>query len=493
MNLDISRLLRPVVLFFVLVFLIGCLQQPGADVVQTGISPRVSPDIGGVTVPPNIAPLNFRINEKGEAFFVRVKNENGDELTAGAGSDATIRFGQKKWKAFLDGAVGTEIRYEVFARDENGRWEAFEPLKVTVAREPMDPYIAYRLLYPGYENWVDLSIRQRNIENFDESKIIENRMIDHSCVNCHNFRGNDPGHFMLHVRAGEAGGTYLVDDGEVTKTNLKTNEMFAGAVYPAYHPAKDFIAFSSNSVVQDFYAHNSKRVEVYDKRSSLVLYDIEKNEMMSCGNDSGLYMETFPSWSPDGNYLYYCRTAQVNDEFDLKDIRYDIYRKWFDSSKRKFGPAEPVFDASAKGKSASFPRISPDGRYMVFTLADYGTFPIWHDEADLYLVDLQTGEFSETALNSPKTESYHSWSSNGSWMVFSSRRMDGLTTRLYLSHFSNGKFGKPFLLPQKDPGFYDKMTKSYNVPEFVTGKVRIGSREIVRSAKAKAKAATWSK
>jgi dipeptidyl aminopeptidase/acylaminoacyl peptidase len=116
----------------------------------------------------------------------------------------------------------------------------------------------------------------------------------------------------------------------------------------------------------------------------------------------------------------------------------------------------------------------------MYTQSDYGNFSIWHREADLYLLDLKTGESRPlTEVNSNNTESFHDWSSNSHWFVFSSRRGDGLYTRLYIASIDDkGKVSKPFLLPQKDPRFYDASLYSYNVPEFVTAPVRVNANEL---------------
>ena len=86
-------------------------------------------------------------------------------------------------------------------------------------------------------------------------------------------------------------------------------------------------------------------------------------------------------------------------------------------------------------------------------------------------MDLEDGSVRRVdELNSDESDSYHSWSGNGRWIVFSSRRIDGRFTRLYFSHFDGeGHFSKPFLLPQKDPSHNLMRLKSYNVPEFVKG------------------------
>jgi Tol biopolymer transport system component len=158
----------------------------------------------------------------------------------------------------------------------------------------------------------------------------------------------------------------------------------------------------------------------------------------------------------------------------------------------KFGKAELVFDAVKINKSVSFPEISPDGNYLVFTLHDYGTFSIWHREADLYLLDLKNGSVSLMGLNSGETESWHCWSANGKWIVFSSKRMDGLTARPFFSYFySPDSTGKPFVLPQEDPSLYHRLEKTFNRPEFITGTVNPGPRDFARASGEKAVVPSW--
>lgn len=125
--------------------------------------------------------------------------------------------------------------------------------------------------------------------------------------------------------------------------------------------------------------------------------------------------------------------------------------------------------------SATLPRISPDGRYLMFTMAKSGVFHIWHHDADLWLLDLQTGEARNMEeINSPDTESYHSWSSNGRWVVFSSRRYDGNYTRPFIAHIDkDGHGSKPFELPCADSDYHRQFLKCYNVPEFMRGAVTI--------------------
>ncbi|MFA5819939.1 MAG: hypothetical protein WC854_11780, partial [Bacteroidales bacterium] len=180
--------------------------------------------------------------------------------------------------------------------------------------------------------------------------------------------------------------------------------------------------------------------------------------------------------------------------YDYKQIKYNLYRVSFDISKRSFGEAELVFDAAQLNKSISFPRISPNGRFLVLTVSDYGCFPIWHKEADLYSIDLGNFKASRLDLNSDFTDSYHSWSANGKWLVFSSKRGDGLTTRPYISYIEeNGISDKPFILPQEDPEFYNRYLKSFNIPEFSTVKIDLNPGEIRKLAKTEAVQVKWYK
>jgi Tol biopolymer transport system component len=294
---------------------------------------------------------------------------------------------------------------------------------------------------------------------------------------------------------GSIGGTYFYSDGKFKKINLKTKEMKNGAVYPRWHPSGRFVAFSSNKIIQRFHAADNKKIEVSDLESSLVLYDLRKNEIMNIElTDKEKFMDTYPEWSSDGKYLYFCRAKQIGEKYDFKDIKYNLYRVSFDMDNRKFGEAELVFDASQINKSIAFPRISPDGRFIIVTISDYGCFPIWHKEADLYSIDLENFKMERLSLNSDYSDSYHSWSSNGKWLIFSSKRGDGLTARPYISYIQEtGVSDKPFILPQEDPEFYNGFLKSFNIPEFSTEKINLNPGEIRRLAKTTAIQARWYK
>ena len=478
--------------YFALLILVltSCTQKPDENTLPVNRSPSLIPDYSEITIPVNIAPLNFFVEEKGDVFFAVVEGSDGSTVTASS-KNGKIQFSETKWKELLEKNMGTRLSFTVYVKKE-GEWEKFEPFYQTISRDKVDPYLYYRLLHPGYESWTEISIMQRNLENFDEKPVVENNVLEQNCVNCHAFNSQQHERFLFHVR-GSHGGTYFWENGELKKVNLKTKEMKNGAVYPRWHPSGDYVAFSSNKVVQRFHSSEMKKIEVSDLNSSLMIYDVQTNEMMDVPvNNTGQFMDTYPEWSPDGKYLYFCRADQIGEEYDYRDIKYDLYRVAFQAETRQFGEIEQVFDASAANSSASFPRISPDGKSLVFTMHAYGCFPIWHKEADLYNLNLKDLTVSKMPVNSNFTESYHSWSSNGRWLVFSSKRGDGLSARPYISWVDeNGNAAKPFVVPQENPLFYSQFIKTYNIPEFATTEISFTPGQLREVAVSKALQAEW--
>jgi hypothetical protein len=477
-------------LLSILIIIVGnsCSKQTPKDFQTLTVNPVIAPDYSNISIPWNIAPLNFNINEQADEFICEAHSRKGESVLC---QGKKVQWDIAKWKKLLEENKGDTLSIDIYGYKEN-KWYKYSTIKNFIAPEAIDSYISYRLIEPSYATYEYMSINQRNISNFDEKVVFSNIPLskndDGQCVNCHSFQNyNKTKRFQFHVRQYK-GGTVFVTPKGIKKVNLKTDKTISAGVYPAWHPTMNIIAYSVNNTHQSFYTKNKDKVEVFDSRSNLILYDVDKNEVRMITNDT-TELATFPSWSPDGKYLYYVAAKYPDsivskDKIVLKykDVHYNIYRKSFNLQTKAFGAAELVFNASAINKSATFPRISPDNKYLLFTLADYGTFHIWHKSSDLQLIDLKTGALCETKeINSPNVESYHCWSSNGSWIIFSSRRDDGSYTRPYISYFKNGKPGKPFILPQKDPDFYRALFKSYNIPEFMVEPVTVTQRELMKA------------
>ena len=479
--------------------LVGCTATVPKHYSEVDTLPVIYPSYSNIVIPCNIAPLNVAYDMEGEKFITELKSGEQSLVMKGRQTDWDI----SKWHSLLSAAKGKTIELSVYVQTDKG-WTKYRPVKWYVAEEPIDPYISYRIIAPSYVTYEELSIRQRELSTFDEQMVYNNMLLstdeDGQCINCHSYKNYKTDNMQFHARQ-HKGGTLLVTTDGVKKINLKTDSTISAGVYPAWHPTHNYIAYSINDTGQSFHTKNNNKIEVQDLRSDLILYDIDRNEVSFIENDT-LEWEVFPTWSPDGKTLYYCsahmeiqdhsqREGEIIERY--QDFKYNIYRKSFDPETQMFGSSELVFDARAMNKSATFPRVSPDGCYLLVGMGGYGCFHIWHKDADLYMIDLDAMQLHDVdVVNSNDVESYHAWSSNGRWMLFTSRRDDGGYTRLYIAYFDEqGKAYKPFLLPQRDPYFYADYYKSYNVPEFMVEPVTITPQEFARYLDAEAKPATF--
>ena len=490
-------------------FLVGCAvillascgrpQVPGQST-PMGRTPIIMPDYKEVTIPSNLCPINFLLQEAGSNVVARL-SAGEHSFTYSKGKHVLID--EDEWQLLLKAAQSGSIKVETWIKQGKG-WCAFDPFEVYVAQEPIDPYISYRLIPPSYVSYEDLVIEQRNLTNFSTREIYNNSMVmsesKGQCINCHSYQNYKTDNMLFHVRK-DYGGTVIVRDGKIEKVNLKTPETISAGVYPAWHPTEQLIAFSTNLTAQMFHSVDVAKIEVFDGASDLVLYDPVKHEVsdIQSGQDK---MECFPTWSPDGRWLYYT-VADAPYQAGVADpkgevmaqygsVRYDLYRRAFDPANRQWGDAELVYAASADSLSVTLPRLSPDGRYVVFALAPFGCFHVWHPSSDIYYIDLQQVDSVGNVfvpqelkgINSDFSESYPTFSSNGRWVMTASRRDDGNYTRPYIAYFdANGTCHKPFEVPQEMPSYYTLSFKSFNRPEFMVEPVKVQASDFLHVAR----------
>ena len=454
-----------------LLFLSACTENV-SNARQENAQPLIYPDYLGVSIPVNIAPLNFCMADEAALCIDAVITDSHGHNLHSQGEESTD-FDIDDWHALLSQNCGDSLSVTVSAKYDDG-WHTYRPFPIYVSPDSIDYGICYRLIEPGYEVWSKMGIYERDLSSFDERALIENTQFE-GCVNCHSFNRGNPADMSLHIR-GPHGATLLrQNDGPITAYNTKTDQTLGFCVYPYWHPSGRYIAYSTNTTSQLFHSADRNRVEVFDEASDLQVYDIDKNELLLSPllKQDSIY-ETYPVFSADGRSLYFCAApALPAGSHQLDSIRYHLCRIDFDPTTGSFGnQIEIIVDAEALHKSVSFPRPSYDGRFFCYTLSDYGQFSIWHHEADLYLLDLSTGESClMTGANSEDTESFHNWSTNSRWLVFSSRRDDGLFTRPYFCHIdAKGGVSKAFMLPQRNPRrFYRGRFFSFNVPDFIIG------------------------
>jgi Tol biopolymer transport system component len=465
-----------IVFAFILILSLTACSNNISDYKTENKKPGIFPDYTDVVIPPNIAPLNFSVLEKGSSYHVEISSEKGNKINIDQ-SSPKICIPLHKWHNLLLENKGNILKIDVYVKNEG--WIKYESIRDSIVSETLDNHLVYRLINPVIVLWYKMGIYQRNLENFDEKAIYENKSEKDGCVNCHMFCKNNPDKMTIHFRQ-SYGGTVIYNGDSIKKINTKTDKTIAAAAYPSWHPNGELIAYSTNQINQDFVSDYSKTSNVWDKVSDIVIYDVRRNVIFSDPKISTASRENLPTWSPNGKWIYFISAPEIKEELKNQiNCQYDLLRIAFDPDTYTFGKIDTILTSRQTGLSITFPVISPDGKYLVFAMTDIGYFTIYHRISDLYLMNLETFEYHKLDINSPSNESYHSWSSNGRWLCFTSKRMDNIHSRPYFSYFdSNGKTHKPFVMPQEDPDFYNTFMKNYNRPELVTGEVKLNALEL---------------
>ncbi|MBN1803709.1 MAG: PD40 domain-containing protein [Sedimentisphaerales bacterium] len=448
---------------------------------------KVQPDYTGCIIPPNIAPLNFVIQQKGAGYFVRIYSEKGKPIEI-FNRTPVISIPKRAWHELLDLNRGHRLNMDVYVKSSTGTsspkeknvgWSRFQPVTAQIAPEDIDTYLVYRKIHPGHVTWRNMGIYQRNLGSFEETTILDNGYFEHGCVNCHTFCGNRTEKMLIGIRSAVYGSSALLIEGDkVRKIGTKLG-------YTSWHPSGRVAAFSVNKVRQLFHSAADEVRDVMDFDSLMSYYLVESQSVKTTADLAKKdRLETYPTWSADGRYLYFCSAPLTWSDKTVvpesyNQVKYDLVRVGYDIDRDQWGRLETVLSAGDTGLSILLPRISPDGRRLLFCMCDYGCFPVYRQSSDLYMMDLeaakQTGkyEYKRLDINSGESESWHSFSSNSRWIVFSSKRDSGVFTRTYIAYMDkDGKVHKPIRLPQKDPAYYESCLWTYSVPELVIEPVR---------------------
>ena len=330
--------------------------------------------------------------------------------------------------------------------------------------------------------------RLRSIDQ-TESRVVLKDM--HTCANCHSFSGDGKTFGMDMDGPQNDKGLYAV-------VPLKPQTVIRSQNMISWNPTGDRqfafnrVGFMSqlspdgkyvltmvtsaerpsenNYYVANFLDYRFLQV-FYPTRGVLYWYDRATGERHPLpGADDPEYVQTNGVWSPDGKWIVFLRAKAQNpyppgkpiathaNDPDEIQIQYDLYRVPFNNGKG--GKAEPIAGASANGMSNSFPKVSPDGRWIVFVEARNGL--LMRPDGKLYIVPFEGGEARLMRANMSPMNSWHSWSPNGRWLVFSSKSR-GPYTRMFLTHVDTDGNDSP-------PIYIDNPTaanRAVNLPEFV--------------------------
>lgn len=454
--------------------------------------PRIYPDYIDVTIPVGIAPLNFAMaDDSVTAIDVEVSGAWGGSLhTNGSCTDFDIG----KWHEMVKQNRGGQLRVSVCAQ-RDGQWTRYRDFTIHIAKAALPDWgITYRRIAPGYEMYGLMGIYERDLSTFEETSLIDNHDNEGMCLNCHTPNRTRPDEYVMHIR-GANGATLIHRDGKDELLKALNDSLGGAMVYPYWHPGGRYCAFSTNKTSQMFHTRKANTVEVYDAASDVFVYDTETHEIISDTLIMKKYWaENCPAFSPDGKWLYFTTARRQVYPTDYDKERYSLCRVSFDEETGCIGQqVDTLVNAPAEGKSVSWPRPSYDGLYVMYALADYGYFSIWHPESDLWLLDVQSGQSRPlTIANSQRADSFHNWSSDSQWYLFTSRRDDGRYSRIYIASIGkDGKSTKPFMLPQRDPkNFYTQSLYSYNTPDFTARPVGSDPQALHRALQSSQRIAT---
>ncbi len=460
-------------ILFLPVLLVSCTSKPD-DAVVSSRQPSIYPDYKGVTVPVDIAPLNFNaIGDDVDEVYAEVAGSRGGMISS-RGDYAD--FDVDDWHELTEENRGATLSVTVFVR-RGATWTRYQPFSIFVSPYSLDAWgLTYRLIDPGYEVGGDIGIYQRSLRDFSEYPLLTEKAVPGRCMNCHTPNRTDPKEFTSQVR-GENGGTLIYKDGKATWLNTKTDETKAAGSYASWHPSGRYVAYAANAVWQSFFTGKNDNLEVYHTFSNIVLLDTKTDRLILAPELNDSNQEIFPAFSADGKQLYYSASPKLNLPGEYMKVRCSICSIPFDAASGTFGTrVDTLLNGRRDGRSYILARPSYDGRWMMFTVASRSNFPIAQRDADLWMMDLRTRRvWPLSVCNSKQTESYHNWSADSHWFVFSSKREDGVHTRLYLSSVDDdGRVTKPFLIPQRNPWkYYHSQFKAYNVPNFTLTKVSL--------------------
>ena len=460
----------------------------------------------GLEIPCNIAPLNFSLPDSIKVAYIHVRSSSAERVFK---TDRNVSFSLKFWKQLTSRAQNGQedtIEIRLAACGRSDIYRGYPPIRWIVLPHPIDAYLTYRLL-PSVEgayntkrnDYNAIELRERNLENFDEKVLLSNALMSRNCFNCHVSPPDNVQKMLLTLRS-PSDGSLFFDREKVRRIVLPSTEAMAtlpdslrmplNLIYPAWHPNEKWIVFSTNIIGLSGFTPHHQYVDIFDSACNIVLYNVQTNKITfnkSLWTTS--FEETWPTWSPDGKWLYFCRAAAIHPDTlrlypevteRIQHIYFDLCRIGFDAETGAFSDTVQTILKAAPGASYAMPRISPDGRSMLVCRSLFNSIP-YHAYGDLVYVDLEHLDLAPDPLasanplapanpadilNSPDCESWHDWSKNSRWVVFGSKRQNGHYQLPYLAYFDGKRFGRPFLLPQKNPQFYRTNTRVFNLPTF---------------------------
>ena len=468
----------------------GCQRREQA---ATSPPPEIVYPLDETIFPPDIAAPRFRWKSTSEDIETWLVTIGGEE----AGTKVTARVDttdwtptEEQWSAIQQ--LEKSVKVSVRDAEATGSAAAASSAEISIstsADEVGAPLFYREVNLPFVDAVKDpTNIRWRfgPISSAEPPPIVLEKLP--VCGNCHSFSA-DGSVFGMDVDYANDKGSYVIAN-VAEKVFLDRDSIITWAEYARDDGDLTFGLLSQISPNGRYVVSTVKDRSVFvpmpdlafsqlffPVKGILVAYDRqEKTFSALSGADDRAYVQSNPTWSPDGEHIVFAKSKahqlkNVGDKILLrpedcrefieggKTFLFDLYRVPFNGGKG--GRAVPLEGASDNGMSNYFPRYSPDGRWIVFTKAK--SFMLLQPDSELYIMPAEGGgEPRKMRCNTPRMNSWHSWSPNSKWLVFSAKP-DGPYTQLFLTHIDEeGRSSPPVLL--------DRLVspeRAANIPEFV--------------------------
>jgi tetratricopeptide (TPR) repeat protein len=480
----------------------GCERDPSTPEIVAAAADERAPRLRitypqeGTLFPPEIvAPTFVWADDTAgvDRWWVVVRDDAGGDVLRASVDAPRWRPSEVDWKEIKRRSLerDAEVTIAGGSRTEPGTIRSSARVHVRTSKDPVGDSLFYREVPLPFLTAVQDPSRIRwRYGSIDMEAgppiVLQNLPV---CGNCHSFAddgsvlgldvdyGNDKGAYAVmpvssHMVMDDAKiitwADYKREDGELTFGLLSRVSPTGRYVVSTVKDRSVFVAMPDLMISQLF----------FPIKGILVIYDRETETYAPLpGADDPQYVQSNAVWSPDGKEIVFARTKAYRatrldqhnnalvDEKDVpeftkenKPFRYDLYRVPFNEGKG--GTPEPLAGASGDGKSNYFPKYSPNGKWIVFCKAD--NYMLLRPDSDLYIIPAAGGVARRLRYNTPRMNSWHSWSSNSRWLVFSSKA-NGPYTQLFLTHIDDDGNDTPPVLLER----FTSSDRAANIPEFV--------------------------